>query len=428
MKKVIILSLFVIFGLESFAQFKLDAQIRPLAEYRRGYDRMPFAGEKPAGFVVQRTRLNFEYKQNRFTSFISFQDVRIWGEEEQKRDVPSITLQQGWVEFGATDNLFFRMGRQMIQYDRGHFIGWNNWNDNQQKHDLFMIQLRNQEQYIHLATAFNQENQSRRFGTDYPVDNYKFMQLFSAYTPFSQNKGTLSLLAFADGYEYENNSDVLYVRGNYSAFMTYDFGNFNIALNPAAQNGKTPLGQDIAAYYLLAEVGSSLADNHEFSLGFELISGNDLSDTDDNVSRVFDPTYSRSNGPNGYMDYFTNFPNDTGGAGFWDIYLKNAVDITPRFTANLEIHAFILANSFVRPFETEGMELPEIVEVNDQYLGLEPDIIFEYAVNDFTDLKVGYCFMLGSETMEIVKGGDKDEWSHFSYVRLTVKPTLFTSN
>jgi hypothetical protein len=187
MKKVLILLFLIVLGLKgSYAQFKVEAQIRPLAEFRRGYDRMPFPDEKAAGFVAQRTRLNFDYKNNRFSTFISFQDVRIWGEEEQKDDVPSITLHEGWVEFAAHDYLFFRMGRQMIQYDRRHIFGWNNWNDNQQKHDFLMIQLRNEEQYIHLATAFNQENQSRLFGTDYPIDNYKFMQLFIAYTPFDQ--------------------------------------------------------------------------------------------------------------------------------------------------------------------------------------------------------------------------------------------------
>lgn len=420
MKKVIILLLSFVFSYESFAQFKLDAQIRPLAEYRRGYDRMPYADEKAATFVVQRTRLNFEHSLERVTSHISFQDVRTFGEEEQKRDEPSITLHQGWVQIEANKNLFFKVGRQLLQYDRGHFIGWNNWNDNQQKHDLFMIRFENETQHLHLSTAWNNAGQPR-FGNEYNVDNYKFMQVARAYTPFSQDRGTLSLLAFADGYQSENNTDVLYVRGNYSAFMTYDFSTFNITLNPAAQNGKTHDGEDIAAYYLLGEIASSFSDNHKGALGFVFVSGNDLEDTQDNKSRVFDPTYSRGNGPNGFMDYFTDFPNDSGGAGFWDFYLSNSLSITPKITAKLDIHAFFLANDHVFRF---GSEANEIVAV-DQYLGLEPDFVLEYQFNDFTELQFGYSFMLGTESMEIVKGGDKDEWAQFSYLMLTVKPKLF---
>jgi len=420
-KNIILLFFHSLFAMESFAQFKLDAQIRPLAEYRRGYDRMPFPEDKASVFIVQRTRLNIHHTHQRVTSFISFQDVRTFGEEGQRRDVPSITLHQGWVELEATKNLFFRVGRQELQYDRGHIIGANNWNDNQQKHDLVMIKLENDEQRLHLSTALNNEGQPV-YGTPYNVDNYKFMQILWAYTPFSQNRGTLSLLAFADGYEDENNSDVLNTRGNFSAFMTYDFPAFNIALNPAFQNGKTPFGQDIEAYYLLAEVGSTFADNHEISLGFEFNSGNDLSNTGDNKLRVFDPSYSRNNGPNGYMDYFTDYPRDTGGAGFWNYYLKNSVNITPRFTANLEIHAFFLSNDHVFRY---GTDQTEIQTVNNRFLGLEPDLVLEYQFNDFTEVKFGYAFMLGTETMEIVKGGDRNEWAHFSYLMLTVKPKIF---
>jgi hypothetical protein len=421
-KKIFFLiSLFVVFSLHSFAQFKLDAQIRPLGEYRRGYDRMPFPDDKPSAFIVQRTRLNFQHTHQRVTSFISFQDVRTFGEEEQKRDEPSLTLHQGWVEVEAHQNLFFRVGRQEIQYDRGHIIGANNWNDNQQKHDLVMVKLENNEQRIHLATALNNAGQPV-YGTPYNVDNYKFMQILWAYTPFSQKRGTLSLLAFADAYEDVNNSDILNTRGNFSAFMTYDFSVFNMALNPAFQNGKTPAGQNIEAYYLMAEVGSSFADNHEISLGFEFNSGNDLSDAGDNKLRVFDPTYSRSNGPNGYMDYFTDYPRDTGGAGFWNYYFKNSVKITPKFTANLDIHAFFLSNDYVFRY---GTDEPEIQRVNNRFLGLEPDLVLEYQFNDFTELQFGYSFMLGTESMEIVKGGDRNEWAQFSYLMLTVKPQIF---
>jgi len=424
-KRLILAIVLVVFSFSTksvIAQLQVDGQIRPLAEYRRGYDRMPYAEDKASLFVVQRTRLNVKYSYDRITSYISFQDVRTFGEEEQKDDVPSITLHEGWVQLETTNNLFLRIGRQMIQYDRGHIIGWNNWNDNQQKHDLIMLRYERNDQRIHLSTAINQQGQPV-FGTPYNVDNYKYMQILWAYTPFRENKGTLSLLAFADSYEYENNPDKLYTRGNYSAFATYDFGSFNIALNPGFQNGKTAWGQDIESHYLMAEVGtSSLAPFHEASLGFEYISGNDLADTSDTKFRVWDPTYSRSNGPNGYMDYFTNFPDDTGGAGFWDYYFKNSFDITPKLTANLELHAFFLANDYVYPFDSEN---DNIVKVQNRYLGLEPDFVIEYAFNDITDLKIGYAFMLGTETMEVVKGGDKDEWAHFSYVRLTVKPKFF---
>ena len=414
MKKLFIVTLLFVFGSESYGQLKLDAEIRPLGEFRRGYNRMPFADEKAAAFVVQRTRLNLQFKQDRVTSFISFQDVRTFGEERQKRDEPSLTLHQGWVEVQATENLFFRVGRQQIQYDRGHFIGRNNFNDNGQKHDLLMIKLQNEKQHLHLATAFNQD-QPQLFGTEYDIDNYKFMQILRLYSPFNQDRGSLSVLAFADGYENPDNSDLLYVRGNYSAFLTYDFPAFTVSLNPAAQNGKTPEGQDIAAYYLLAEFASSLANNHEYALGFEFISGNDGENTQDEKLRVFNPTYSRGNGPNGFMDYFTNFPVHTGGAGFWDFYVKNSVNITPKVAANLDIHAFFLANNYVH---ANG-------ETIDKYLGLEPDFVLEYQFNDFTELKFVYSFMLGTESMEIVKGGDKNEWAQFSYLMLTVKPKLF---
>ncbi|MFP4287802.1 MAG: alginate export family protein [Bacteroidales bacterium] len=422
MKKVFILLLLVVFGFQSFAQFKLDAEIRSRAEFRRGYRQLPAPDQKAAGLLSQRTRLNVHHEFDRVTSYISFQDVRIFGEERQKVDVPSTTLHEGWVELQANENFFIKVGRQEINYDNGRFIARNNWNDNAQKHDLVLFKWQNDKnQHIHFATAFNQDN-SQLFGTEYNVDNYKYMNILHAHSPIN-DKGSISLLGIADAYENDINSELLYMRGTYSAHFKYDFTAVDLMFNPAFQNGKTSDGQDIAAYYFSLEMGSSMVENYRYLLGFELFSGNDGEDTDDDKFRAFDPTHGYGHAPNGYMDYFLNFPVHTSGAGLFNLYFKNTVNITPKVLVNLDIHAFFLANNLVQ-YNFDSMQLETI----DKYLGLEPDLSVFYKFNDFTRLDFGYSFMLGTESMEIIKGGangDKDEWAHWAYVMLTVKPKLF---
>ena len=65
------------------AQFTLDGEFRPRAEYRNGFGSIiPDAAD--AGFGIStRARLNAGYTTETYKFYLSLQDVMVWGENRQ---------------------------------------------------------------------------------------------------------------------------------------------------------------------------------------------------------------------------------------------------------------------------------------------------------------------------------------------------------
>ena len=62
----------------------------------------------------------------------------------------------------------------------------------------------------------------------------------------------------------------------------------------------------------------------------------------------------------------------------------------------------------------------------DNNLGTEIDMTIGYKLADDITLNAGYSKMFGSETMEVLKGGDKDENNSWAWIMFTFKPNLFS--
>jgi hypothetical protein len=63
----------------------------------------------------------------------------------------------------------------------------------------------------------------------------------------------------------------------------------------------------------------------------------------------------------------------------------------------------------------------------DKYLGSELDLNCKVDFSKSISLLFGYSFMLGTTSLEYIKGGDKDQWSNWAFVMLTLRPTFFNS-
>jgi hypothetical protein len=139
MKKLLFALAALLFTLPAFAQFSLEGDFRPRAEFRRGYQRMPHEDDKPAGHISQRSRLILGFSQDRVTTRLSLQDVRVWGDQMPLTDVPSFDLHEAWIQLALTDSLFIRAGRQEIRYDNQRLFAVNDWNNVAQKHDAIVM-------------------------------------------------------------------------------------------------------------------------------------------------------------------------------------------------------------------------------------------------------------------------------------------------
>jgi hypothetical protein len=392
------------------AQFDISADISPRAELRHGFRTMPAEDDKPAANINQRTRLIFGWKSENLRTQISFQDVRVWGMEPQKQANPSLAIHEAWAELLFNPVLSLKLGRQEVRYDNQRFLAVNDWIPMAQKHDLALLKWESGKNKLHFGTAFNQEWAAfdRNFETEYRINNYKYMNFLWFNTGLGAN-GSISLLGIADGYEDVTNNGVLQVRGTWSVFLKYKLGRFDLMINPALQNGKTREGTDISAYYFRTEAGTKLTGKLLSTLGIEMLSGNDPDDA--NTFRVFDPTHGAGHVNSGYMDYFTNYPAHTRGAGLINPFIKNNITINSRTSMEANFNLFYIQNTY-RNFDEE---------IN-KYLGSEIDLVLNYKFNDFTLIQGGFSTMFGTESMEIIKSGSKDEPAYFGYIMMRIRP------
>ena len=415
MKKTITLLLTLLLTMPLMAQFSMDGQLRQRAEFRDGYRRLPAEDSNPAANIAQRTRLGLTYAhEDRITTRVSLQDLRIWGQEIQRQHLPSFGLYEAWVKLALSGELSVQAGRQELRYDNQRLMAINDWSPRGRSHDAVVLKYVHNgptSSTLHVGGAFNQ-SEDRLFETDYLLNNYKTLAYVWYNTDLTSNLNT-SLHLIADGYENPNDAEELNQRITWSGFMTYRSGDLQFRINPAFQHGKTAGGQDIRAFYGMLEGVYRFTDKLSTTAGFELFSGNDAEDPGDYFN-AFDDLYGVGHGRNGFMDYFTNFPNHTANAGLINPYIKNNIRINERTMLSADLHLFFLQNNFM----DQG-------EVIDKYLGTEIDLVVNYRFNDFTRILAGYSVMFGSESMEVIKGGSKDEFAHWAFLMLRITPAFF---
>ncbi len=414
MKKTIVLLSLLFFGTATMAQLSIHADISPRAELRHGYRVMLNEDEKAAGHINQRTRLALAFEKDNIKTHISFQDVRVWGQEPQRQVHPSLGIHEAWAELTLQENWAVKVGRQHLRYDNQRFFAINDWLPMGQKHDVVLLKHQHASGEAHLGTAFNQPWAAypANFGTVYGINNYKYMN-FLRYTTTLGDDGNLALMAVADGYESTFNPNTLYVRGTWSAFVRYQLGNINLMINPAFQHGNTRWGQDISAGYLRTEASLPLSETITTTTGIEIFSGNDATNANDDKYRAFDALYGAGHANLGFMDYFTQIPQHTREAGMINPFIKNRIRLNPRTFMDADLHLFFLQNNYVHNNE-----------VINKYLGTEIDLTLNYGFNEFTRIIGGFSMMFGSESMEIIKRGSKDEPAYFAYIMLRIRPKL----
>ena len=61
----------------------------------------------------------------------------------------------------------------------------------------------------------------------------------------------------------------------------------------------------------------------------------------------------------------------------------------------------------------------------DRGLGSELDLQVDWQIMKDVKLSAGYSTMLGTSTMEAVKGGSKDSWQDWGWLSININPRIF---
>jgi len=411
-KNTIFVILFLLAS-NTFAQFTLSAELRPRTEYRHGFSSLIADTEKAAFFTSQRTRLNFNYKSEDVSVFVSFQDVRVWGDVVQlNRSDANSSIHEAWAELKLAKGFNVRLGRQELVYDNARIFGNVDWAQQGRSHDLALFKFSlNEKSQLHAGFAFNQAGENR-VSTDYLLNNYKAMQFAWFNTKF--DKGGLSLLFLNNGIQKDSKTVYSQTSGGR---VTFNPGSLRLAGSAYLQTGRDAADRKLSAYYAAAEAGYVLSPKVTASLGFELLSGTDMADWQGQnvVNRSFAPLYGTNHAFNGHMDYFYvgNHANNVG-------LLNPYASVTYRNKA-------LTLQAMGHLFFADGKitELGNPTNQMESYFGTELDLIVGYTLGQRATIRGGYSQMFGTCSLQRLKSGNHQKTQNWAWLMVVVKPTLF---
>lgn len=414
------LSLFSMVSLATYAQeFNADLQLRPRYEYRNGYKAPIKYGEMPTSFISQRSRLNFNFKQDKLKTKLSLQNVRTWGDVSTTTpaDKNGVALFEAWAQYDFDNNWSTRFGRQVISYDNQRIMGEIDWLQQGQSHDALLISFHPEKHQLDLGAAYNANAENLTRPTTPYTANYKTLQYGWYHTTI--NKLGLSLLMLNTGYEYikpDTNLKTDY-KQTYGTYLTFKDKAWDANFGIYGQSGKDVLNNssnNINAFYSGAYLGYAFNDNFKLGAGYEYFSGKDQDDTSSKV-KSFYPLFGTNHGFNGYMDYFY-VGNHRNSVGLQDAYLKLQY-AKNKWQLALMPHAFSAPANVIN---ANGAKM-------DSYLGTEIDFTASYALQKYITATAGFSEMFGTATMDRLKGGNNVANNNWAWLMININPRIFSS-
>ena len=409
----------MVLGGTTFAQEgNANLQLRPRYEYRNGFKGLMPDTELPTSFVSQRSRLNLNFKQEKISAKLTLQNVRTWGDVKTTttNDKNGIILFEAWGQYQFDENWSTRVGRQVISYDNQRIFGEIDWLQQGQSHDAAVVSYKKGKHQLDFGAALNADSEDL-FRNLYTT-NYKNMQYAWYHTDFSNFQ--MSLLALNTGFQYEQpattNLEIDYIQ-TFGTFLKYKKNKLDADLSLYAQTGKGKLTSNnttVNAYNVGVNINYAVTNEVKAGLGYEYLSGKDQTDTE-NIIKSFNPIFGTNHAFNGFMDYFY-VGNHKNTVGLQDVYLK--LNYAPnKWNFAVTPHVFMTAADVKNPFTAYAM---------DDYLGTEVDITVGYALHKNIGISAGYSQMFGTETLEVLKGGNKDLDNNWAYVMVNFNPKIFS--
>ena len=427
LKKILVITFLVgLLGDYAYGQFSLSGEIRPRMEYLHGYSTLTDKDSDPAGFASQRTRINFNYSNERVKMGVSVQDVFLWGSQPQLFSTSNtLSLHQAWAQYFIAPSLSLKLGRQELVYDDERIFGNSNWDQQGRSHDVALLRYDGMLR-IDIGAAFNQDEKHLN-GSYYKLHNYKMMQFVWLNTDIVDNLN-LSLLFLNNGYQHDYKvlEEGIHHDKTKNVFNQTLGGrllltprDFNMHASAYYTMGKDTEDRDLSAYYVGLGVDYNMSDDWNLGIGWEHLSGTDQKDMIENPNgyknKSFNPFYGTSHKFNGFMDYFNANSNWSNSVGLNDLFAS--VQFSRRnFEINLTGHAFLTAASVIK----DG----NVNETMEPYLGTEIDLTMSYRLSRTSNVVLGYSQMIGSETLQAMKGGDRNACNNWAYLMFTFKPVF----
>ena len=372
------------------AQAAEPVQIETHGVYRPRVELDHRFGTSANAFVTHRARVSVGLSASDWRVYLEPQDVRTWGFESNTAvQEGRLDLHQGYAEYKGGDLLQVRIGRQEVSYLNQRLIGSLDWAQTGRSFDALRV-----------------SGKSSNIGWDgfaAIVSNASGKDLQDAgvagLTAKWSNAGrTTAIIAVHDWTPAAKNYRWTvgpYAEGRIVKHVTYRAEGYY-------QQGHKPRADAYKAYMVGAQLGLEplgVAYSPRLALGYDRLSGNDGQDW-----VPFDTLYATNHKFYGYMDFFTNLPVHTGGAGLQDLYVSAAA-MLGAVDCQLTFHRFLTAG--------------ELRTADDLTFGNEADLIATWKISPNAALQGGYTVFAPEKGFEILKP-KAPPYPTWSYAMLTV--------
>lgn len=425
MKKILLFIIPIGFSLNIFSQnnsFSLGMELRPKALIDIGYKCPKTIYETPLTYILQRSRINASLKSNKLKTYISVQDIRIWGDENNftKSGVfgnsESVSIHQAWFLLNPAKNISVKIGRQLFSYDDQRIISSRNWNDYQVSYDAVLFQVIDTINKLDIGLNWNSETSKSLYFPEEKFKTFDFIRYERQIHDFN-----FSSIALLTGNTINDSSKYIYLRGTYSLNLNYKKNGFKLNSSVYYQNNLNNKGQNLnppsertSAYCFSIFANKNIFQEKAFiGIGLDYLSGNDgtnSNNTYQNTNHRFDILYGKRHGYYGYMDYFSTSPEE----GLEDYMLKTGYKFSKKISLNADYHYFRLAEN---KFDLED----PTIKLN-KNLGHEFDFTLKWEIIDEASLQAGYSFYLMSNSLKQIKNVHNKElrFPQFAYILIKI--------
>ncbi|MEI6866086.1 hypothetical protein [Flavicella sp.] len=403
------------------AQFSLSGEFRPRTEYRNGFGNLKTEDQAVGFGTSTRIRLNAAFKGEGFTTYLSLQDVFVFGENRQLLQADSnnsFSIFEAWADIELGESYSAKLGRQMISYDDQRIMGSVGWAQQARTHDALLFKHKSNAITFDLGLAYNQNYDNAAgfvsSGNDYTTTgffSYKTMQYIHANKKW--NNFEASILVLNNGYQKYDANDADGVNNflTYGTHLKAKIGMISLAANIYGQSGDITANQfggdkntdiEYKSAYLASIDATTNLGKFKVGIGFETISGDDDSTTE---KESFFPVFGTNHKFNGFMDYFY-VGNHANNLGLNDIHISTTFPIGK---SKLMVKVLNFSTS-------------EKLASGDTQLGTEVDLVWSYKIKPAVLFQAGYSQMFAADGMDELKVVSPQDTQNWAWAMITIKP------
>jgi hypothetical protein len=456
----------------SFSQLSVDGEFRTRGGVDHGY-KLPFLkNTDPVLSVDQRSRIILNYKSEKYVTRFTLQDARFWGSEDMVNKTGSegnsysFGVYEAWVDLKLSDKTGLKVGRQEWNYDDMRILSSRNWWTSGLSYDGILVHRTDKEKGFNIDLGFSYNNNGSVIGfgkidnTTWDPDKIKSFNFLNINKTLGEKASVALMLSLSTKVDTGNNAQL--GTGTHGVVINYNkkrnssdgvFSSFSGYYQHGTdmKRGSDGNYRKISAYLLAAELGyRSLDKKLETSIGSELISGRDYSNSDveyNNTRHTFDLLYSgRFPYYGGNMNHLLvqdSYMFGTKGGGYLDPFLKvnykfnkkniiNVVAFFPVLTSKVRAHTGIdpVANKPIGA-EVDASGNPVYWKGS---LGNYFDLAFTHKLSKDIFLKSGISYAAVSDIKnQMVYGYEDDSLkqkydlgnSIYGWFMLVIKPHFF---